>query len=228
MWNRRLWRFAAIPMAGVLILTTVAATKTPAAPLCDVAGEWVDLHISELPTEYKEFAKYPAAFRRVILKHSSAEVRAKLIGTHLRKYLDPNEGLNAQQLEFLRYVISKERILSDTLLGRELANSERLAERTRQLFGVDRGRQIFVSFGPEDKVPSRLTVNAASVFGPLNIVTMLVKGLTFGSQLPDCSCNAGDSWCGGSSQCTAGSCRVQGSCGWFGLQNCNGLCYLQS
>ena len=69
--------------------------------------EWLDRHPGALPQSLDEIARFPVAFRRVMINAVSAEVRVQLWQEHLETFLRPGSSLDEAQRRLVAISISR-------------------------------------------------------------------------------------------------------------------------
>jgi hypothetical protein len=59
--------------------------------------DWIDRHPESLPRTLEDLARFPMAFRRIMVNMVSPEMRLGLWREHLESFLNSQSGLNGDQ-----------------------------------------------------------------------------------------------------------------------------------
>jgi hypothetical protein len=128
---------------------------------------WVEQHRDTLPTTLDELARYPVAFRRVIVNCVSSEQRTQLWQEHLRTFLAPDAGLIAEQRSFLEQVIPTLRAIFFSPSYEEMQRRMRpLEEGIAARFSRAQGAAMFGMIGPPEP-PEGLPIPAGTRLTPI-------------------------------------------------------------
>ena len=111
---------------------------------------WVDSHAEELPRTLAELTMFPTAFRRVIVNRVPPERRTLLWQDHLRTFLGPESGLNAEQRAFVEEAIDRLPGIFASSPAEAQAKMRLLEERMRTIFGPEQAAATFGMIGPPE------------------------------------------------------------------------------
>ncbi|MFE7509196.1 bacteriocin fulvocin C-related protein [Promicromonospora sp. NPDC057488] len=198
--------------AGALVLGG-GQPAVAAAP--SAAQRWVQANRHALPQDYTAFAAHDVAHRRAIYAESTAATRSELWTAQLVRYRDAHGDLSAAR----RAVVDRAlriagdqnvftgRVRPGTALAEELTT---LTDDAVAAFGVDEGRALLASLGPEPGSRSGSGEQGAAAV--------------------DCGCNLYygvwcSNYCYGCTDCPCPECTCSDSgCGTFWVHECNGVC----
>lgn len=128
---------------------------------------WVNEHRDALPTNLAELSAYPVAFRKVIVNSASVEQRTRFWEEHLRSFLEPQAGLNADQRAFIAETIP---LLAD-IFGSPTPEAQSrirpLEERMKQLLSREQCAAMFGMVGPPEP-PGGLPLPPGTRLTPVN------------------------------------------------------------
>lgn len=111
---------------------------------------WVDSHADDLPRTLAELSTFPTAFRRVIVNRVSPERRTMFWQDHLRTFLQPESGLNAEQRAFVEEAIEQFPDIFASPLTEAQAKMRPLEDRMRLLFAREQAAAMFAMVGPPE------------------------------------------------------------------------------
>jgi hypothetical protein len=194
--------------AGALVLGG-GQPAVAAAP--SAAQRWVQANRHALPRDYATFVAHDVAHRRAIYAESSAATRSELWTAQLVRYRDAHADLPADRRAVLDRALRiagdqgvfAERVRPGTALAQRLTD---LTDDAVAAFGVEEGRALLASLGPE---PGSGQEGTAAV---------------------DCGCNLYygvwcSNYCYGCTECPCPECTCSSSgCGTFWVHECNGVC----
>jgi hypothetical protein len=207
-------QFLRLALVGAGVFALAGAQPAAAAP--SAAEQWVAANKNDLPRDYAAFSAHDPAYRKAIYAESSAATRSRLWTEQLQRYRSAHPDLPADRRAVLDRAlrIAKDetvfvrRVQPKTALADEL---ETLTEDTIAAFGIDEGRALLATLGPEPQA----TVQ---------------QGRTQQAQAVDCGCNIlygvwCSNYCYGCTQCPCPECACSSSgCGTFWVHECNGVC----
>lgn len=203
-------------------LVLLQALSTP--DLKTAITQWVaSLDPVQLDTAASQVQAYPIAYRRAILRALHSDKRTRVIQRHIQSYIDAHPGLDASSLILLESAKAFVRAdLFDLPTAADRASARALGEQAVTLLGREDAEYLFARFGPRDV---KLLASAEPVSMRL---TNWVRGLFVAmADAEDCNCNT-DFGCELNTYCKSGTgCTVDTdwpACGWFWMQDCDGLC----
>src|SRR5215467_13419359 len=65
-------------------------------------ADWLERHPEALPRTLDDLARYPMAFRRVMVNRVAHDVRVRLWREHLETFLRPDAGLTEEQQQMVQ------------------------------------------------------------------------------------------------------------------------------
>lgn len=194
--------FRGAAMAGATAGGLVLFGRLPAMAAPNVADEWVNKNLHNLPRTFDDFVRFDVAHRRSIFGALPAEDRSRLRVTQLERYRRDHSMLSTPQSRVLEDAL---RLAKQTALfdGELTENEHRQLEELRVAaigaYGTEEGRNLFTMLGPTD-----VTAQAS------------------------CGCNCESDWCdhgciccGDCNNCWC-SCRI--GCGTLLMYQCRGTC----
>lgn len=110
--------------------------------------DWLDRHPEALPQTLDELARFPVAFRRVMINAVAPEVRVRLWREHLETFLRPESVLNEPQRQLIAASIAR---LPDLLAAP--APNPVIIELERQIatvFSRPEAARVFALIGPPE------------------------------------------------------------------------------
>jgi len=110
--------------------------------------EWLERHPESLPQSLDEIARFPVAFRHVMINAVSAQVRVQLWRQHLETFLRPGSPLNEAQRQLVAVSISRlPELLAAPGPNPVLIEWER---QIAEIFSRSEAARVFGSIGPPE------------------------------------------------------------------------------
>lgn len=123
-------------------------SQNPDACAYDTVLAWVKARRDRLPTTLAELARYPMAYRRVIVGAVSSPVRVHLWQEHLESFLSPVSPLTQQQQAFVRECRDTVHRIFTEPVDREALHA--WGERGRRILGPEQALRILATLGPPE------------------------------------------------------------------------------
>ncbi|MFD8424591.1 bacteriocin fulvocin C-related protein [Streptomyces sp. NPDC059466] len=169
------------------------------------ASRWVKANLDRLPSDYSQFASYPADYRRAIYGALSPSARSDLWVAHFANYRKTHPGLSAEQSAVLD---DATRLAPRLIAGRQQgAAAEGLRTATVAAFGENGARTIIMTLGPVD-------TRRAAPRGDQSVQVMDCNSQCAGTGSCDMVCYASPWWCNWTDY----------GCGPLWLGPCSGVC----
>lgn len=172
---------------------------------CEIADEWVDENVEELPTTLDALERIPVEYRRAVYARLAPDVRSSMWGTHLATSAD-RFGLSREQEAVLSGMRAS--MTAAVFVPESSEQKEFIAEweaRVVGAFSAPTAGEIFGHLGERGDWGERASTD------------------TFDCNLDSAfSCN---NMTGPETDCVGLSCTETGSgCGFLWLHDCDGMC----
>jgi hypothetical protein len=211
----------ALTLPAELVLLQALSNPDPRLAI----SSWVTgLDAVELESAAAQVQFFPVAYRKEILRALKPEGKSKAIHRHIQSYIDAHPGLDASALVLLEAAKAFARPeVFEQPTAADRASAQTIGEQAVALLGREDAEFLFARLGPRDG----LFASAEPVSMRL---TNWVRGLFVAmADAEDCDCNV-DFGCDTTMYCKSGTgCTVDSdwpACGWFWMQDCNGVCRL--
>lgn len=180
---------AGLGMAAGIVLTG----KTPAiaGQVPDLVDTWMKANAGKLPQTYQELAKLPDAYRKAVYGTLPKDRQAQLWIDHFAEYRRTHPKLTADQSDLITR-------LRTFVATKSAGKDEALEAEVKEVFGLEEGRLLVATLGPEDVTPM------------------------LGCR---CECSTESDYC--ASSCRWDACRCRHSeqgCGFLYSYSCDGYC----
>jgi len=237
----------AVPLTAVSSLGLVRAVKVTDRPVCQLASEWVAARQGNLPATFDDIRQYPTLYQRTIYGNLAPAQRMSIWQEKLTPLMAPTSGLTEPQRAVVATVVN--RLAGYTaepygLLYAIKTQQDGVAERIHSVFDAAAAQRLFGALDMSADTSRAASVRAGLVqqAGLMGSVDAVVDGITrvLGHERAKaafevCSCHVGDMGSSGCPRFTvcdaphgADDCSptpIPDSCGPFGDQSCDGLCY---
>jgi len=193
-----------LPLLALSGIALAATTPPPLAddrPLCEIADEWAQNNVGNLPTTLDGILSYDRTYQRAIFNNSPRSTQVGFWREHLGRFVETHNELTLDQASFLTGLSENLEVYFDA--GDDRTSVEALEADARELLGDKLAAAAIANLGESNQ----LSVAAAP---------------------GGCSCSVGSDWCTGiNTDCLAGGCdRTSSGCGTLWLFNCDGNCKL--
>jgi hypothetical protein len=209
----------ALTLPAELVLLQALSNPDPRLAI----SSWVGgLDAAELDSAASRVQSFPLAYRRALLKALNSDGKSRVVRGHIQSYIDDHPGLDSTALVLLEAAKAfATPDVFDRPTAADRAAAQVIGEQAVTLLGREDAEYLFARFGPRDgRFPSIEPVSMR--------LTNWVRGLFVAmADAADCDCNI-EFGCELNEYCKSGTgCAVDSdwpACGWFWMQDCDGLC----